>query len=124
MNKNILIIEDEKHQRAVLKFDMHKIGYSTFEADTGEKGIEIATLRKVDLILLDIMLPGIDGFEVCRRLKADEKTKNIPVIVITSLFQEENLQKAKECEVVEYIIKPYDFEYLHTTIVNLIGKPA
>jgi DNA-binding response OmpR family regulator len=120
---NILIIEDEKHQRAVLKFDMNKIGFSTLEADTGERGIEIATLRKVDVILLDIMLPGIDGFEVCRRLKADSRTKNIPVIVLTSLFQEENKTKAKECGVAEYIVKPYNFEYLYKIIAGLVGKP-
>ena len=123
MSKNILIIEDERHQRAVLKFDMTKIGFLSFEAETGEKGLEIASLRKVDGIILDIMLPGIDGFEVCRRLKADKKTKDIPVIVLTSLFQEENITKAKECGVAEYIIKPYRYEQLYQTMVNLIGKP-
>ncbi|MBN2144765.1 MAG: response regulator [Candidatus Aureabacteria bacterium] len=123
MSKNILIIEDEIHQRTVLRFDMNKIGFSTFEAETGEKGIEIAALKKVDVIILDIMLPDIDGFEVCRRLKSHEKTKDIPVIVLTALFQQENINKAKECGVAEYIVKPYNFEYLHQTIVNLVGRP-
>lgn len=120
MSKKILIIEDEKHQRTVLKFDLSKMGYSVFEADTGEKGIKIATINKIDLIFLDIMLPDIDGFEVSRRLKENEKTKPIPIIVLSCLFQKENIEKAKELGINEYIIKPYNYENLRKTISDIL----
>ena len=89
--EKILIIDDTLSAIDLLTTTLEAQGYQLFVATNGEKAIKVATLNTPDLILLDIVMPGIDGFETCRRLKADEKTKTIPVIFMTGLSETEDL---------------------------------
>ncbi len=122
--KTILIIDDHGALRYVLSFDLQKKGYKTLTAGSGEKGIEIATADKPDLILLDAMMPGIDGFETCRRLKASDDTKNIPVIMVTAKSQRKDVLDGLQSGATSYMVKPFKFEELYNKIVEVIGAPA
>ena len=102
--KKILIVEDERLNIKIL-LETLKAEYKTLVAINGEEGLGRA-LSKPDLILLDIMMPGIDGYEVCRRLKADEQTKDIPVIFITAMSDVGYEKKGLELGAVDYITKP------------------
>ncbi|MFA5060650.1 MAG: response regulator [Candidatus Omnitrophota bacterium] len=83
--KKVLIVEDDATQRAYAQKILAKQGFSVLIAENGEKGLEIAQAQSPHLIILDVVLPGIHGDEACRRLKADSRTKDIPVIFLTSM---------------------------------------
>ncbi|MCK5707438.1 MAG: response regulator [Candidatus Aureabacteria bacterium] len=121
--KAILIVDDHGALRYILSFDLQKKGFKTITAGSGEKGIELAQKDKPDLILLDAMMPGIDGFETCRRLKQDEDTKNIPVLMVTAKSQREDVLEGLQAGAVSYMVKPFKFEELFNKIVEIIGEP-
>lgn len=105
----ILIVEDNPLTLRVLIAHLKKLGLQTSVARSGEEALRQAGLVKPDLILLDIMLPGIDGFETCRRIKGSVTTTDIPVIFITALTDTTEKVKAFEAGGVDYITKPVDF---------------
>lgn len=121
--KSILIIEDTQSLSFIMKFDLEKSGFKTFTATNGKSGIEIAKEDQPDLILLDVMLPGINGFETCKRLKADETTKGIPVIILSVKSQHEDILKGLEVGATSYIVKSAGFEKIYNKIIELIGSP-
>ncbi|NHZ72621.1 MAG: response regulator, partial [Aquificales bacterium] len=102
----ILIIDDDAPSLKVLMNYLQDLGYKTLVARSGERGWEVARRRVPDLILLDVMMPGIDGFETCRRLKENETTKDIPVIFLTALPSTSDKIKGFEAGAVDYITKP------------------
>jgi len=85
--KNILIVDDNESNINLLKYMLANENYIISEALNGEEALKVVYDNCPDLILLDILMPGIDGFEVCRRLKQDEKTKMIPIVIITALSE-------------------------------------
>lgn len=101
----ILIVEDERTLLEMYKIKFENENFEVFLADNGETGIEIAKNDKPDLIMLDIMMPKMDGFAALKELKDDAKTKKIPVIMLTNLGQEEDLEKGKKFGAADYIIK-------------------
>lgn len=105
MAKKILIVEDEATlQKAMTEF-LAEEGFEVFSALDGEKGIELAKKEKPDLVLLDIILPKKDGYEVLTELKNDESTKNIPVILLTNLESAEDVDRAFEKGASTYLVK-------------------
>ena len=86
-NKNILVVEDDPDIKELISFNLSNQGHQVFEANNGELGIEKAREKLPDLILLDLMLPGIHGLDVCRIIKADQETKDIPIIMVTAMGQ-------------------------------------
>ncbi|MCB9101496.1 MAG: hybrid sensor histidine kinase/response regulator [Anaerolineales bacterium] len=107
---NILIVDDNPTNLKVLFSYLKQFGFRTFIAKSGVDAIEQIHRLPPDLILLDIMMPGIDGFETCRRLKADERTKNIPIIFITALSDTTDKVKGFEAGGIDYITKPFHQE--------------
>lgn len=103
----VLIVDDTRVNRAVLARALHKVGYVTCEAEGGLEGIAAAREHAPDLILLDVMMPGCDGFEVCRELKADGTTAAIPVIFVTALTEPEEKVRAFAVGGSDYIVKPF-----------------
>jgi len=103
----ILIIDDSPEVIDVLVEYLKMAGYDIFHAPTGEAAFEFLRQQIVELILLDIMMPGIDGFEVCRKIKADNRTKDIPIIFITALIDAEQKVKGFEVGGIDYITKPF-----------------
>lgn len=106
--KKILIINDDEGLREIFRLYLELKGLEIYEAEDGYKGIEQAMQVKPDLILLDVMMPGIDGYEVCRKLKADEKTKQVPVIFLSSLLNSSDKVKGLECGGVDFITNTAD----------------
>jgi len=106
--KKILVIDDYPDNVYLLKERLEKEGFEVLPAFDGEKGIQIAIDERPDLILLDIMMPGISGYEVCQTLTAKEETKLIPVILLTALTEIDNLRKGLQAGAFDYIKKPFN----------------
>ena len=109
--KNSILVVDDTPNNIRLLFDLLRgVGFNVSVVKSGELALEKIPLIQPDLILLDVMMPGIDGFETCRRLKADESTKNIPVIFMTVLSDVESKVKGLQMGAVDYITKPIQLE--------------
>jgi len=106
----ILVVDDVAANRDLLCQTLESAGYSISAAPTGEVALDLARMDRPDLVLLDILLPGVDGFEVCRRLKADEATHSVPVVFITAMDETESLVRGFEVGGVDYITKPFQSE--------------
>ncbi len=120
--KKILFIEDEVEQISILQERMKAIGYEFLSAINGEVGLKLANEIKPDLILLDIIMPKIDGYEVCRRLKENPETKNIPVIIITAWTAKDFEKMCLQLGAQRVITKPFNTKELEMEIKRLIGK--
>ena len=116
----ILIVEDEQDIRELLAYNLEKEGYATVQAADGKEGLDLARSRKPDLILLDLMLPKMDGLAVCRELERDSGTVRIPIIMLTAKAEGEDLLKSTRIGVDDYIMKPFNPEVLKAKAENLI----
>ncbi|MHC4206595.1 MAG: response regulator [Planctomycetota bacterium] len=105
--RKILIIEDDRDIVEMLEYNLREEGYQTISALNGEKGIALAGKEQPDLIILDIMLPVMDGFEVCRTLKNDEKVAHIPIIILSAKSQETDKVVGLELGADDYVTKPF-----------------
>ena len=105
MAKKVLIVEDDEFLRSLTAKRLEKEGYEVSVAVDGESANGIATEKKPDLILLDLLLPGMDGFEVLKRARADDVTKKTPIIVFSNLGQREDIEKAKGLGANDFLIK-------------------
>lgn len=103
----ILIIEDDKNISKLVKYNLEKSGYDCAIADDGEEALGILDKGKADLIILDIMLPKMDGFEVCRLIKQNQKLKNIPIIMLTAKGEEVDRIVGLELGADDYVVKPF-----------------
>lgn len=120
--KKILIIEDEPDQRLILSMRLKKYGFAVLVAEDGLKGLEKAALERPDLILLDIIMPGIDGLEVARRLRQDPATKKIPIITATAAGVDDVEHRCFLSGVDDCVRKPYDSGDLMGKIKKLLGE--
>lgn len=121
-NNKILIIEDDKDIRDLIGFNLSKNGYKTILSRDGEKGIEKAKNEKPDLVLLDLMLPGIHGLDVCKILKTDSSLNKLSIIMLTALGQEEDIIKGLEAGADDYITKPFSFKILFARIKSVLRR--
>jgi len=121
-NNKILIIEDDKDIRDLISFNLSKNGYKTILSRDGEKGIEKAKNEKPDLVLLDLMLPGIHGLDVCKILKTDSSLNKLSIIMLTALGQEEDIIKGLEAGADDYITKPFSFKILFARIKSVLRR--
>jgi two-component system phosphate regulon response regulator PhoB len=120
--KRILIIEDEEDIRELIRYTLDREGFGVSEAGTGEEGLRSAADRNPDLVLLDLMLPGKDGLSVCRELKGDEATRNIPVIMVTARGEESDIVAGLELGAEDYVIKPFSPKVLAARIRSVLRR--
>ncbi|PIR16422.1 MAG: hypothetical protein COV46_08425 [Deltaproteobacteria bacterium CG11_big_fil_rev_8_21_14_0_20_49_13] len=120
MTKKILIVDDDKHLRTLLESRLKSWGYNVILADDGNKGLELARKKAPDLILLDIVMPNLDGYQFSLLMKSDERLKKIPVIMLTSMNEQIDVITGRAFGAVEYITKPFDPEKLHEAIKKLL----
>ena len=120
--KQILIIEDEPDIQELLSFNLDNNGYKVYTASNGEKGLEVARKEHPDLILLDLMLPGIHGLDVCRIIKSDQETSGISIIMLTALGQEEDIIKGLETGADDYVTKPFSLQVLEARIKSVLRR--
>lgn len=116
----ILLVEDNEMNRDMLSRRLERKGYSVLAAPDGEQGYFLACSESPDLILMDISLPIMDGWEVTRRLKANESTRHIPIIVLTAHALVSDREKAFEAGCDDYDTKPVEFSRLSEKIENLL----
>lgn len=119
--KRILVIEDHEENRRLLRDLLTSFGYQLIEAVTGEEGLTMAGTELPDLILMDIQLPGMDGYETTRRIKANPELRHIPVIAVTSYALSGDDVKALEAGCDAYVTKPFDPAELVGKIQEFLG---
>jgi DNA-binding response OmpR family regulator len=120
--KKILIVDDEADLVETVRFPLEMEGFNVLVSYNGEDGLGQARREKPDLILLDLMLPKLDGYKVCRLLKFDERYKNIPILMLTAKTQEKDKTLGLETGANEYITKPFDIEKLVDKVKEYLSK--
>lgn len=120
--KRILIVDDEEDILNVLKFRLEANNYEVLTASDGQEGLNKARTERPDLLILDLMLPKLDGYKVCRMLKFDESYKAIPIIMFTAKAQQKDEELGKEMGADAYIAKPFEPEILLEKMKELLNK--
>lgn len=121
MTQRILIVEDHEVNRRVLRDLLTSAGYELSEATSGEEGIILAGSFHPDLILMDIQLPGVDGYEATRRIKANPELRHIPIIAVTSYALSGDEDKAFEAGCTAYISKPFSPRSLLASVTGVLS---
>ena len=123
MAQKILIIEDDKFLRELIAKKLIKEGYEVDEAIDGEEGVKKVKEILPDVVLLDLILPGIDGFEVLKTIKEDDKTSTIPVVILSNLGQKDEVEKGLSLGAVDFLIKAhFTPEEIVEKIKSVLGK--
>lgn len=120
--ENILIVDDEEDVLELVRYNLDKNGYRIETATTGEEALTKARAKLPDLIILDLMLPGIDGLEVCRQLKIDTKTNNIPIIMLTAKGEETDIVTGLELGADDYVTKPFSPKVLVARVRRVLQR--
>ncbi|MBN2618014.1 MAG: response regulator [Spirochaetales bacterium] len=121
-HEKILIIEDEKDILELIAFNLECSGYHVLKASNGEDGLVIAQAEIPDLVLLDVMMPGIDGFDVCRTLKQDPKTRKVPIIMLTARGEDTDIVSGLELGAEDYVTKPFSPKILVARIRTVLRR--
>lgn len=122
MSKRILIVEDQEDNRKILRDLLASAGYELLEAATGEEGVAQAEAHHPDLVLMDIQLPGLDGYEATRRIKNNPSLRSTPVIAVTSYALSGDEAKAREAGCDAYVTKPFSPKALLATIREFLPQ--
>lgn len=123
MAKKILIVEDDSFLQSLAASKLAKEGYEVATASNGEDAIRKLDTEVFDFVLLDLVLPGVDGFGILQHVRANEKTKNVPVIIFSNLAEDKDIKHAKELGANEFMIKSnFTLDELAEKIAELIGK--
>jgi len=122
--KKILVVDDEVDLVETLRFPLELEGFDVIVSYNGEDALNQAREKNPDLILLDIMLPKLDGYKVCRLLKFDERYKHIPILMLTAKTQEKDKLIGKETGADEYITKPFDIDFVISKVKFYLSKKA
>lgn len=120
--ENILIVDDEEDVLELVRFNLDKNGYKVQTATTGEEAFTKARAKLPNLIILDLMLPGIDGLEVCKKLKSDTKTQNIPIIMLTAKGEETDIVTGLELGADDYVTKPFSPKVLVARVRRILHR--
>jgi two-component system phosphate regulon response regulator PhoB len=123
-NKNILIIEDEEDIRELVRYNLKREKFEVSEAESGEEGLKVAARGRPDLILLDLMLPGKDGMQICRELKQSEETRAIPVIMMTARGEESDVVAGLELGAEDYVVKPFSPKVLVARVKAVLRRKS
>jgi DNA-binding response OmpR family regulator len=120
--KRILVVDDEVDLVETVRFSLELEGYDVLVAYNGEEALNQARKENPDLILLDLMLPKLDGYKVCRLLKFDERYKHIPILMLTAKIQEKDKATGMETGANEYITKPFEMDELMKKVKGYLNK--
>lgn len=118
----VCIVEDEEDIREILEIQLKREGYTPLTAGTGEKGLRMIREHMPQLVLLDVMLPGMDGFDVCRALRAEKSTREIPVIMLTARGEEADIVTGLEIGADDYITKPFSPRVVLSRVKSVLRR--
>ncbi len=116
----VLIVDDQPLTRELMTLVIHAQGHKTLVATNGEEALAIAASRPLDLVILDVVMPGMDGYEVAQRLKADERTRNVPIVIVSVLEDKESRIKGLAAGADDFLIRPVDRLELRVRVQNLL----
>jgi CheY-like chemotaxis protein len=119
--KRILICDDDPVILRLLQVNLELEGYEVLQAHHGEEALEIAGAEHPDLVILDIMMPRLDGYQTAERLKSDDGTKEIPIVFVSAKAQQSDIEKGKSYGVADYLTKPFDPTDLLEIVERLVG---
>lgn len=122
--RKILVIDDEVNLLEVMKTNLEIEGYEVVTEMTGETGLVSALVEQPDVIILDIMMPDVDGWEICRRLRSDPRTRYTPIIMLTALGETHHIVKGFECGADDYLAKPFENAELFARIKSVLTKAS
>ena len=122
MNELILVIEDEEDIRELIRYNLEKDGYRVMSANSGEEGLLSVRNSPPDLVVLDLMLPGIDGLQVCREMKADPVLKSVPIVMVTARGEEPDVVSGLELGADDYISKPFSPKVLLARVKTVLRR--
>jgi DNA-binding response OmpR family regulator len=122
ISKKVLIIEDDPSFLRAVSHIIEKEGYSVITASNGMTGLRMATESKPDLLILDVMLPGLDGFEICNRLRNEAQTAKLPIIMLSAKGQETDKTTGLKVGANEYLTKPIDRALLLEKVTSLLAE--
>ncbi len=122
--KRILVVDDEPRVREMIEFRLRQYGYDVLQAADGREALTVARKEQPDLVLLDVMMPELDGFQVCSRLKQHEATEHIPVVMLTAKAEAKDVTRAFNSGAVDYVVKPYDPVVLQQKVVQNLSAGA
>jgi len=122
MRKTILIIEDEEDIIELVKYNLEKEGFKVHSAEDGEEGMRVANNLKPDLIILDLMLPAIDGLEVAKRMKKSDILSHIPIVMLTAKGEETDIVVGLEVGADDYIVKPFSPKILISRVKSVLRR--
>lgn len=120
--KKVLVAEDEPDIRGLIVFSLRYAGYEVIEALNGEEAIELAESEQPDLILLDVRMPKMNGYEACSVLKARESTRGMPVVFLSARGQETEIKRGLELGAEEYILKPFAPDELYQRVGGILER--
>jgi two-component system alkaline phosphatase synthesis response regulator PhoP len=121
-NERILIVDDEEDVLELVRYNLDRSGYQTETASSGEEALSKARKSSPDLIILDLMLPGIDGLEVCKKLKSDVKTEQIPIVMLTAKGDESDIVTGLELGAEDYVTKPFSPKILIARVRRILHR--
>jgi two-component system phosphate regulon response regulator PhoB len=120
--ESVLVVDDERDILELVKYNLDKEGYQVTVVTTGEDALAAARTKSPDIVILDLMLPGVDGLEVCRRLKADLKTRTIPIVMLTAKGDEADVVTGLELGASDYVTKPFSPRVLTARIKAVLRR--
>ncbi|HET6370211.1 MAG TPA: response regulator [Nitrospiria bacterium] len=120
--KRVLVVDDEPFIRELVKVKLGFCGIETIEGSNGFEGLEQAEREKPDLILLDVMMPKMDGFETCQRLKENPQTRDIPVIMLSARGERTAQEKGERLGIIDYLTKPFSPQALAERILEILNR--
>ncbi len=121
---SVLIVEDEDDIRELVSYNLLKEGYQVASVSSGEEGLALADTKSIDLVILDLMLPGVDGMTVCRRLKANPKTESVPIVMLTAKGEEADVIGGLNQGADDYITKPFSPKVLIARVRAVLRRAA
>jgi len=124
MQKKILIVDDDPDQREVIRSSLKEAGFEISTATNGVEGLEKARSESPDLIILDVMMPKMDGFAVCVTLREDDATASIPILMLTGLCSYISQLTGMESGATDYLVKPFEAEQLVLKVEALLCQPS
>jgi DNA-binding response OmpR family regulator len=122
MTRQVLVAEDEPDIRQLIVYSLQFAGYTVLEAVNGEEAIDLATREQPDLILLDVRMPKMNGYEACAVLKEQENTRHIPVAFLSARGQETEIKHGLELGAEEYILKPFAPDELYKRVTSMLDR--
>ena len=118
----VLVAEDDEDIRSLVAFRLERAGYRVVAAADGRRAYEVAVAQLPDLAVLDVMMPRLDGYELMRRLRADERTSRLPIILLTARAQESDVQRGLEAGADDYIRKPFSPQEVMARVQAILGR--